>query len=84
MLSGRLAADTIAEHFDVDGGFGVTDQQRYRLKVASKMLPIFAAGEAFYRVMRNPMLVGTVASLVDPQRLANRLSYLVGERREVA
>jgi geranylgeranyl reductase family protein len=84
MMSGRMAADAIARRFDPDRGFSTFDQHRYRAKVAAKMLPMFAAGEAFYRIMRHPRAVGTVASMFDAQRLANRLSYLVGERQRAA
>ena len=84
MMSGRVAADAIVRRFDRQRGFSTFDQHRYRAGVAAKMLPIFSAGEAFYRVMRRPRVVGTVASMFDPQRLANRLSWFVGERGEQA
>ena len=81
--SGRIAAKTIARSFDIERGFSTTAAQRYRLEIATEMLPKFLAGETFHRIMRSPTLRHRVTQLVGKNRLA-KLSHFVGEDSKAA
>jgi flavin-dependent dehydrogenase len=82
--SGRLAAATIADSYHPDHGLGLVGQQRYRLGLATHMLPKFLVGEALHRVMRSSLLRERLAGFGNPQRLARGLSKLLGERPAAA
>jgi len=78
MKSGVLAANVIAKHQRADGSLSAFAQYRYRLDVARSMLPLFLAGETFYRLIRSGTARGVVRRFFDVQSVADRLSTLVG------
>ena len=76
--SGRIAAHTIARSLDPDRGLSRAAQQRYRVELGAKMLPVFLAGEGFYRVMRSARARAGVVRVIDPRKAAAGLASLIG------
>ena len=82
--SGRIAAHAIARSLDPDRGLSRAAQQRYRVELGAKMLPVFLAGEGFYRIMRSPRARAGVVRVIDPRTAAASLASLIGANSSAA
>ena len=78
MQSGVVAAKILAKHQRADGSLSRLAQTRFRLEIARAILPVFIAGETFYRFIRHDGSRRFVAKIFDAQSVADRLSTLVG------